>query len=149
MTTTTSTTTMTNTSNMTDPTKTTDARSRLLWQPAFVCGAVAAVVATATAAIAHAAGVSFEADGEPIPVTGFAMMTLLGALLGLVIAVLCRRAAHPRAVFARITVALTAMSIVPDLTMSFDAASRIMLVLIHVTAAAIVVPVLARRLPVR
>jgi hypothetical protein len=74
-------------------------------------------------------------------------MTLLGAVLGLVIARLCRRAARPRAMFVRITVALTALSLVPDFTMSFDAASRVVLVLTHMAAAAIVVPVLARRLP--
>jgi hypothetical protein len=118
-----------------------------LWRLALVCGGVAATVTTAIAAVAGAAGVSFETDGEPIPLMGFAQMTLLGALLGLVIARLCRRAAHPRAMFVRITVALTVLSVVPDLTMSFDAASRLVLVLTHAAAAAIVVPVLARRLP--
>jgi hypothetical protein len=118
-----------------------------LWRPALVCGAVAAAATTAIAAIADTAGVSFETDGEPIPLMGFAQMTLLGALLGLVIARLCRRAAYPRTTFVRITVALTALSVVPDFTMSFDAASRIVLVLTHMGAAAIVVPVLARRLP--
>jgi hypothetical protein len=49
--------------------------------------------------------------------------------------------------FVRITVALTARSLVPDFTMSFDTASRLVLVITHVVAAAIVVPVLARRLP--
>ena len=117
-----------------------------LWRPALVCGAVAAAATTAIAAVADAAGVSFETDGEPIPLMGFAQMTLLGTLLGLVIARLSRRAAHPRAMFVRITVALTALSLVPDFTMSFDAASRIVLVLAHMAAAAIVVPVLARRL---
>jgi uncharacterized protein DUF6069 len=128
-------------------TSTAVAGTRPLWRPALVGGAVAAAVTTATAAFADAAGVSFETEGEPIPLMGFAQMTLLGALLGLVIARLCRRAAHPRAMFVRITVALTALSVVPDFTMSFDAASRIVLVLTHVAAAAIVVPVLARRLP--
>jgi hypothetical protein len=118
-----------------------------LWRPALVCGALAAAATTAIAAVADAAGVSFETDGEPIPLIGFAQMTLLGALLGLVIARLCRRAAHPRAMFLRITVALTALSVVPGITMSFDAASRTVLVLAHMAAAAIVVPVLARRLP--
>jgi len=117
------------------------------WRPALASGAVAAAVTTAIAAIAHAAGVSFEIDGEAIPLPGFAQMTLLGALLGLLIARQCRRAAHPRSTFVRITVALTALSVVPDFVMSFDAASRIVLVSIHLTAAAIIVPVLARRLP--
>lgn len=128
-------------------TTTTVAETRPLWRPALACGAVAAAATTAIAAVASAAGVSFETDGEQIPLMGFAQMTVLGALLGLVIARLCRRAAHPRATFVRTTVALTALSVVPDFAMSFDAASRFVLVLAHVTAAAIVVPVLARRLP--
>ena len=121
--------------------------TRPLWRAALACGAVAAAATTAIAAVAHAAGVSFEIDGEAIPLIGFTQMTLLGAVLGLVIAALCRRAVHPRATFVRVTVALTALSVVPDFTMSFDAASRAVLVLCHVTAAAIIVPVLARRLP--
>lgn len=123
------------------------AEARPLWRAAVACGAVAAVTTTAIAAVADAAGVSFEADGEPIPLLGFAQMTLLGAVFGLVIALVCRRFAHPRATFVRITVALTAVSVVPDFMISFDAASRAVLVLTHVTAAAIIVPVLARRLP--
>ena len=128
-------------------TSTSVAGVRPLWRAALVSGAVAAAVTTTIAAVAEAAGVSFESDGEPIPLLGFAQMTLLGTLLGLAIARFCRRAAHPRVVFVRITVALTALSVVPDLTMPFDTASRIVLVLTHVAAAAIVVPVLARRLP--
>ena len=80
--------------------------TRPLWRAALACGAVAATATTAIAAVAHAAGVSFEIDGEAIPLMGFAQMTVLGAVLGLVIAVLCRRAVHPRATFVRVTVAL-------------------------------------------
>jgi len=131
----------------TPTTSTTVSGTRSLWRPALAGGAVAAAVTTAIATVAHAAGVSFEIDGEAIPLPGFAQMTLLGAMLGLLIARQCRRAAHPRSTFVRITVALTALSVVPDFVMSFDAASRIVLVSIHLTAAAIIVPVLARRLP--
>ena len=52
----------------------------------------------------------------------------------------------PAATFVRTTVALTALSIVPDLTMGFDAASAATLVVAHVTAAAIIIPRLAARL---
>ncbi|HEY5874923.1 MAG TPA: DUF6069 family protein [Ilumatobacteraceae bacterium] len=128
-------------------TRTDVAETGPLWRAALASGVVAAAATTTIAAVADAAGVSFETDGESIPLMGFAQMTLLGALLGLVVARLCRRAAHPRAMFVRITVALTALSLVPDFTMSFDTASRLVLVITHVVAAAIVVPVLARRLP--
>ena len=121
--------------------------TRPLWRPALVAGVAAAVATTAIAAIALAAGVSFETDGSTIPLLGFAEMTLLGAVLGLLIARLARRAAHPQALFVRITVALTAFSLIPDVATSFDTASRIMLMVTHLVAAAIVVPVLARRLP--
>ena len=121
--------------------------TRPLWRAALVAGVVAAAATTAIAAVAHAAGVSFESDGEPIPLLGFAAMTLVGAAFGLLIAVLCRRAAQPRATFLGITVALVALSIVPDVLTSFDAGSRAVLVLTHLAAAAIIVPVLARRLP--
>jgi hypothetical protein len=128
-------------------THTAGVETRPLWRPALVAGVTAAAATTAIAAIAHAAGVSFETNGATIPLLGFAEMTLLGAVLGLVIARLSRRAAQPRALFVRITVVLTGLSFVPDVATSFDAASRIVLVATHVAAAIIVVAVLARRLP--
>jgi hypothetical protein len=45
----------------------------------------------------------------------------------------------------RTAVALTALSFVPDLTFGFDAASAATLITLHTVAAAIVVPILARR----
>ena len=139
--------TLTTATPLTTTRSTAAARTCRLWRPALASGVVAAVATTAIAAVARAAGVSFATDGEPIPLIAFAQMTLLGALLGFVIARLCRRATRPRGMFVRLTVALTALSVVPDVAMSFDAASRFVLVLTHATAAAIVVPVLARRLP--
>jgi hypothetical protein len=110
---------------------------------------VAAVLGTgataAFAAIAGAAGIPFEVDGEVIPVSGFAMMTLLGAVLGgVIMAVTNRVAAQPRRRFVHITVALTALTCIPSLLSPPDTASKIALVASHVLAAAIIVPVLAR-----
>lgn len=110
---------------------------------------VAAVVGTATtsafAAIAGAAGVPFEIDGEVIPVSGFAMMTLLGAVLGgIILAILNRFAAQPGRGFVQIAVALTALTCIPSLLSPPDTASKIALVASHVLAAAIIVPILAR-----
>ena len=97
--------------------------------------------------VAGAAGVSFEVEGEAIPLAGYAQMTLIGAVLGVLLAKALRRwAKHPQSTFVRTTVALTALSIVPDLTMGFDAASAVTLVVAHVAAAAIIVPRLADRL---
>ena len=118
-----------------------------LWRTGLRAGAIAAVATTAIAAVADAAGVSLAVDGEAIPLLGFAQMTLLGAVIGIVLAkCLARWASHPSATFVRATVAFTAVSVVPDLTMGFDAASAATLILTHVVAAAIVIPRLAERL---
>jgi hypothetical protein len=47
----------------------------------------------------------------------------------------------------RVTVALTALSIVPDVIVDADVATRLVLGLTHLIAAAVVVPMIARRLP--
>lgn len=57
-------------------------RASSLRRTTVVAGLVAAAVATAVAAAVHVAGVSFEVDGEMIPLAGFAQMTFLGALIG-------------------------------------------------------------------
>ena len=118
-----------------------------LWRTGLKAGLVAAVATTAIALVGDAAGVSFEVDGEAIPVLAFAQMTLIGAVLGVLLAKALRRwAKHPQSTFVRTTVALTALSVVPDLTMGFDAASAATLIGIHITAAAIIIPRLAARL---
>jgi hypothetical protein len=118
-----------------------------LWRTGLKAGLVAAVATTAIALVAGAAGVSFEVDGEAIPAAAFAQMTLIGAVLGVLLAKALRRwAKHPQSTFVRTTVALTALSVVPDLTLGFDAASAATLVVAHVTAAAIIIPRLAARL---
>jgi amino acid transporter len=109
---------------------------------------VAAAATTAAAATASAMGVSFAAQtGSAIPLLGFTELTLVFSLIGVgLAAVLARRAKRPRSTFVRTTVALVVLSFVPDLVSGFDAASAVTLILIHVLAAAIVVPTLANRL---
>ena len=110
-----------------------------------VSGLVAAAVTTAAAAAADAAGVSFEIEGEMIPLLGFAQMTLIGAVIGgLLLAGLNRWSGSARRRFVQTTVALTALSCVPSVAMPDDAGSAITLVALHVLAAAIIVPVLTR-----
>ncbi|MCW2800757.1 MAG: hypothetical protein JWQ70_2229 [Aeromicrobium sp.] len=123
--------------------------SRSIWRHAAV-GAVAASAATsAVAAIAHTAGVSLNINGEPIPVAGFATMTLLFTAVGFLIAVAIRRwASSPRRTFVRTTVTLTALSFLPDLFVSGAAAeTRVTLMVTHLVAAAIFIPAIAARLP--
>ena len=110
---------------------------------AFAAGAVV----TALAAAASSAGVSFETADGPIPILGFAQLTVIFSLIGVAMAaVMARVARRPRRTFVVTTVVLTVLSLVPDVTFGFDAASAVVLMLLHVVAAAIVIPVLARRL---
>ena len=121
---------------------TTASPSHPVRRAALVSGGVAAVATTAVAAAADAAGVPFAIDGETIPLLGFAQMTAVGAVIGGVLAALVRR----RSAFVTLAVVLTALSCVPSVTMLPDAASRSVLVLTHVLAAAIIVPALARQI---
>jgi len=107
-------------------------------------GAAAAV--TAFAAVAHAAGVGFTTgEGKMIPLLGFAQLTFVGAVLGgLLVAALNRRSAHPRRRFVVLASVPTVLSCIPSVAMPPDAATKISLVVAHLLAAAIIVPVLAR-----
>jgi hypothetical protein len=144
---------MTATISSTIPTTTasTSTTTTPVWRAGVRAGLTAAVATSTIAAVASAAGVSFEtAPGEAIPVLGFAQLTLFFTAVGVLIArVIGRRSSHPRSTFVKTTVALTALSVVPDLTMTFDAASKATLILTHVVAAAIVIPALASRLAVQ
>ena len=104
---------------------------------------------TVIAAVAHGAGVSLEtAPGEQIPVLGFAQLTLFFTAIGVVIAAVLRSRAHrPQSTFVKVTVVLTALSVVPDLMLSADVATKATLIATHLVAAAIVIPALSSRLP--
>ena len=119
-----------------------------VWKHGVASAVVASVATTVLAAIASAAGVSFaDSTGASIPIPGFAQLTLVFSLVGVgIAAVMARKARRPRATFIRTAVALTASSFVPDLTFGFDSGSAVTLMTLHVVAASIVVPTLARRL---
>lgn len=122
----------------------------VVWRTGVVAGLVAAAATAGIAAVADALDVSLavEAGGEAIPILGFANLTFACALIGTALAaVLARRARRPQQTFTRATIALTALSVVPDLTtVHTGAATVVTLVLTHLVAAAIVVPALRRRL---
>ena len=120
-------------------------------QPLITGGlTAAAVAAAATATVAAAgefAGISLVVGGAPIPVFGFAVLTVIFSVVGLVLAlVLGRSARRPRTAFVRTTIVLTALSLVPDVLADASAATKVLLMLTHVVAAAIVIPAIARRL---
>ncbi len=122
-------------------------RTSSLPRTGVAAAAVASVATTTAAALGHAAGISLDMGGEPIPVLGFGTLTAVFSLVGLVIAaVLSRWARHPQATFVRTTVLLTAVSLVPDAIADAGSSTKALLMLTHLIAAAIVIPAVARRL---
>ncbi|TQK68284.1 DUF6069 family protein [Nocardioides sp. SLBN-35] len=121
---------------------------RTVWKHGVAAAAAASVVTTTLAAIASAAGVSFaDESGASIPILGFTQLSFVFSLIGVgLAAVLARKARRPHSTFVRTTLALTALSVVPDATFGFDVASALTLMTLHVVAAAIVIPILAGRL---
>jgi len=112
-----------------------------------VATALASVATPVVAAAGNAAGISLDIAGAPIPVPGFATLTAVFSLVGVVLAVvLARFARHPRRIFVRTTVVLTVLSFVPDVIAPAAPATKALLMLTHVVAAAIVIPAVARRL---
>lgn len=126
----------------------TGAERRPVWRHGAAASVAAAIATTTVAAVASAAGVSFaDRTGSAIPTAGFAQLTLVFSLIGVALAaVLARKARRPRSTFVRTTVALTVLSLVPDATFGFGLASAATLMALHMMAAVIVIPVLARRL---
>jgi len=116
-----------------------------------ITGVAAAAVASAAtmtvAAVGHAAGTSLAVSGAPIPVTGFGVLTAVFSLVGLLLAiVLSRTVRNPQRTFIRTTVVLTFLSLVPDAIADAAPATKALLMVTHLVAAAIVIPAVARRL---
>lgn len=110
--------------------------------------AVASAATVGVAAAGLAAGIGLDIAGAPIPLSGFPTLTAVFSLVGVVLAaVLHRFARRPRSTFVRTTVALTLLSLVPDVIADAPWDTRILLMVTHLVAAAIVIPALARRLP--
>jgi hypothetical protein len=125
-------------------------RATPLWRTGVFVGVAAALSTTTVAAVARGAGVPLEIDGAPIPLGGFAVLTLACVAIGTVLAkALSRWATTPRRTFIAVTIALTALSFVPDLFAQASTATKAILMATHVVAAAIVIPAVAGRLPAR
>jgi hypothetical protein len=133
------------TTDMTAPASTTSTGSVLAG--GVVATALASAATPVVAAAGTAAGISLDVGGAPIPVLGFATLTAVFSLVGVVLAVaLSRFGRHPRRAFVRTTVVLTVLSFVPDVIAPAAPATKALLMLTHVVAAAIVIPAVARRL---
>lgn len=128
---------------------TTPTAARSLWRTGLRAGVCAAAATVAVAGIASAAGVSLDtAPGETIPLFAFAQLTLMCTVAGILIARTIRRRAHdPRTTLLRVTVALTALSLVPDVILDAGVATKATLILTHLVAAAIVIPALCTVMP--
>lgn len=111
----------------------------------------AALATVAVAATAQALDVSLETGpGETIPVAEFGQLTLLFTVIEVMIArTIGRRSVQPRVAFIGTTMVLTALSLVPDVILSIDLATKATLVLTHLVAPAIVIPALFSCLPER
>jgi len=121
--------------------------SRSIGRTAAIAGGIAAVATTAIGAVAKAADVPLVVGGTEIQVPMFAVLTLLGAAIGALIATqFQKRASEPRRGFVLTALALTALSVVPDLTADATTATRLTLIGAHLVAAAVVIPALATRL---
>jgi hypothetical protein len=113
-------------------------------------GTAGAMTATAAgAALARVAGVGFEVPdgGETIPVSGVAFVTGVFSLVGVGLALaLLRWSARPAERFVQAAVVLTAASLVPPFVVGASLGTSLALVALHLVAAAVMVPALARGL---
>ncbi|MFJ3622598.1 DUF6069 family protein [Streptomyces iakyrus] len=128
--------------------------TRPVWLVGILATLAGAVVTEAFALVARAAGVPMEAaspgatEAAEIPVGGFFGGVLFWSVAGIVLAVvLARWAERPARTFTVTTVALTALSLAgPAVAPHTATSTQIVLAASHVVAAAVVVPLLARRL---
>jgi hypothetical protein len=109
-------------------------------------GAAAAGAVVALAAAFRAEGVHLAAGGV-IPLPGFATVTLFAAVVGGLIAAAIRRGKASRRRFVQTTVVLALLSCVVPLLAAPGVAGKLALTSTHIVAAAIIIPLLARRLP--
>ncbi|GAA5105487.1 hypothetical protein GCM10023339_01410 [Alloalcanivorax gelatiniphagus] len=126
-------------------------RGRRLATTGVVATIAAAALDALVAGVARSAGVDLEVTGgEAIPVSGIAFVTAVFSLAGVVGAAALLQWSHdPARWWWRATVALTALSLVPPFVAAADAATAVTLVVLHLLAAAVVIPAVARALPHR
>ncbi|TPQ19092.1 DUF6069 family protein [Streptomyces sporangiiformans] len=128
--------------------------TRPVWQVGALATLAGAVVTEAFALIARGAGVPMDAaspgakEAAEIPVGGFAGGVLFWSVAGIVLAVaLARWARRPARTFVVTTLVLTALSLAgPAVAPHTATSTQIVLAASHVVAAAVIIPLLARRL---
>jgi hypothetical protein len=124
-------------------------RPRGLAVTGLIATLAAMMATTLAAALARACGVDFEVPdgGETIPLSGFAVVTGFFSVVGIVIAVaLLRWSARPAERFVWTAVSLTVVSLVLSLLSGANAATTAALLGLHLVAATVMIPTLARGL---
>ena len=127
-------------------------RFRRLAGTGLIATLAAMASTTLAAGLAEAVGVDFEVPdgGEAIPLPGFAVMTGVFSVVGIVIAVALRRwSARPAERFVWTAVSLTAISLVPPLLSGANPATTTALLGLHLIPATVMIPTLARSLRTR
>lgn len=111
----------------------------------------ATAVTTLAAALTQAVGVDFAVDGgERTPLSGIAVVTGFFSSVGVVIAAaLLRWSARPVERFVWTAVSLTAISLVPPVLHGADTATVTALIGLHLVAATVMIPSVARSLRTR
>jgi hypothetical protein len=128
--------------------------SRSVAYAGAVAAAAGAAVLYVYGSIAEAVGGKMHAGDPgashavPIVASSFSMGVVFCTVLGaLIAAVIVRRAQDPARTFTRAAIALTIVSLVPPLLASHtDEATRLTLAAAHVLAAAVVIPIIVRRI---
>ncbi len=127
-------------------------RLRGLAGTGFIATLAAMIATTLAATLAQAVGVDFEVPdgGETIPLSGFAVVTGVFSVVGIgIAAALLRWSARPAERFVRTAVSLTAISLVPPLLSEASTATTAALIGLHLVAATVMIPTLARSLRTR
>jgi hypothetical protein len=127
-------------------------RLRGLAVTGFVATLAAMVATTLTAALARAVGVDFEVPegGETIPLSGVAVVTGFFSVVGIgIAAALLRWSARPAKRFLWTAGSLTVVSLVPPLLSGAGTTTTTALLALHLVAATVMIPALARALPTR
>jgi hypothetical protein len=130
---------------------------RPLWLVGLVVGLVGSAAAIVVALAAEALDVpmlvaeSETADTMQVPASGFVIFVMASTAVGVVLAyALARWAKHPARTFVVVGVVLTALSMgLPITTHQATTATRLVLGLTHVVAAAIIIPAIAHQLALR
>ncbi len=125
--------------------------ARALVRPAAIGTALAAVGVAAVHLLATALGdpLTVNPAGAPqaVPLGAAVLFTVLGGAAGYGIALLVRRAGRPRAVFLAVTLVALALYAIAPFGAAENTSTALWLNLMHLVAAAAILPLLGRALP--